>query len=109
MVGGEASHALELDRAHSDGYERLKSLAGYLTPQPDLIITTVKAFSPLGPVALSAGPGPHADLCWYQQRPNCLRWLQINRGRRGPDDSMPHVSSYFEPAPANYRAVLSVQ
>ena len=61
-VGGEASHVLELDRTHSDGYERLKSLAGYLTPQPEPIITTIRHFLRWPRRALSWARPPRRSL-----------------------------------------------
>jgi hypothetical protein len=71
--GGEASHALELDKSAPTDYARLPSFSGCLVQpefclafrgmMPDRTLTTREAFSPLAPVQALSWTRPHADLC----------------------------------------------
>jgi hypothetical protein len=79
VVGGETSHALELDRSTLEGYERLKLLGACLTQQtaesnralrgttPGLIIIAVRYFLHWPSRTLS-WIRSHVSLCWYPPR-----------------------------------------
>jgi hypothetical protein len=106
-ISGEALQAIELQKSTRRLYEGLKSLDGCLTQQepalafcimtPDLVITTMRAISPLAQLRPQLDGVPHQPVlvstAANQNEGRCFLQLSMTCGWCGTDDSTTPTTS----------------